>query len=68
MDNAKVGVYPVEAMPAWPLPSVIRLAFKAVWQSFSLFRVLAYRAPPAKWVIVQVSLCNPTCPGVNSSR
>lgn len=61
MDNAKVGVYPVEPMPAWPLPTtVIRLVFKAVWQSFSLFRVLAYRAPPAKWIIVQVRLCNPT--------
>ena len=52
--NEKVGVYPVSSMPALPLPGVLRLAFKAVWQSISLFRVMAYRTPPAKWIILQV--------------
>ena len=55
MDNARVGVYPVSPMPPWmPRKSAIGLALKAIWQSLNLFYVLAYTAPAAKWIIIQV--------------
>ena len=69
MDNPNVGVYPVSPMPQWPLRNhVLRLVFKAVWQSFNLFQVLAYRAPAAKWIIVQVRPITHANPDIQASQ
>lgn len=44
-------------MPPWmPRKSALGLALKAIWQSLNLFYVLAYTAPAAKWIIIQVRL------------
>lgn len=32
----------------------IGLPLKALWQSYDLFYTLAYTAPAAKWIIIQV--------------
>jgi len=57
VGNPNVGLYPLTPQPEWlrwQMSLFIGLPLKAVWQSYDLFCTLAYTAPAAKWIIIQV--------------
>ncbi|KAL0933357.1 glycosyl transferase group 1 [Colletotrichum truncatum] len=57
VGNDRVTLYPLPALPSvfkWnTLPLLINKPAKVVWQAWSIFYVLAYTAPPARWIIIQ---------------
>ncbi|KAI8263067.1 Chitobiosyldiphosphodolichol beta-mannosyltransferase [Colletotrichum sp. SAR11_239] len=57
VGNERVALYPLPPLPAvfkWnTLPFLINKPAKVVWQMWSIFQVLAYTAPPARWIIIQ---------------
>ncbi|KAF6823055.1 glycosyl transferase group 1 [Colletotrichum plurivorum] len=57
VGNERVALYPLPPLPdvfKWnTLPFLINKPSKAVWQAWSVFYVLAYTAPPARWIIIQ---------------
>lgn len=59
VGNERVALYPLPPLPTvfkWnTLPFLINKPAKVVWQAYSIFYVLAYTAPPARWIVIQVS-------------
>ncbi|KAF9873184.1 hypothetical protein CkaCkLH20_09347 [Colletotrichum karsti] len=57
VGNDRVALYPLPPLPTvfkWnTLPFLINKPAKVVWQMWSIFYVLAYTAPPARWIIIQ---------------
>ncbi|KXH49317.1 glycosyl transferase group 1 [Colletotrichum simmondsii] len=57
VGNERVALYPLPPLPTvfkWnTLPFLINKPAKVVWQAYSIFYVLAYTAPPARWIVIQ---------------
>ncbi|KAL2754240.1 glycosyltransferase family 33 protein [Sodiomyces alcalophilus JCM 7366] len=55
--HPRVNVFPLPPLPALlktkVLPFFIVGPLKVLWQMISIFYVLAYTAPPARWIIIQ---------------
>jgi hypothetical protein len=60
VGNPRVGVHPLAPPPqflSWPSMSFfVSGPLKVLWQVYTLFRVLAYDTPPARWIIIQVCI------------
>lgn len=61
--HPRVNVFPLPPLPAplksKALPFFVSGPLKVLWQMVSIFYVLMYTAPPARWIIAQVSCYRP---------
>ncbi|KAI1255501.1 hypothetical protein MGN70_003567 [Eutypa lata] len=57
LTNPRVKIYPLAPPPsllrAKSIPFLISGPLKVLWQIWTLFQVLAYQTPPARWLLVQ---------------
>ncbi|TEA19465.1 Chitobiosyldiphosphodolichol beta-mannosyltransferase [Colletotrichum sidae] len=57
VGNDRVALYPLPPLPSvfkWDtLPFLVNKPAKVIWQAWSIFYVLAYTAPPARWIVIQ---------------
>ncbi|KAI0478404.1 glycosyl transferase group 1 [Xylariaceae sp. FL0804] len=53
--NSRVKIYALAPPPALlkSLPFIVAGPLKVLWQVWTLVRVLGYKAPPARWLLVQ---------------
>lgn len=68
-------MYPLAPQPEWiawgTLPFFVNIPCKVIQQFWTLFYTLMYATPPARWIIIQVSLrCHKPAapPPLNSHR
>lgn len=58
IGNPRVTMYALSPTPEWiawgTLPFFINLPAKVIQQFWTLFYILMYAAPPARWIIIQV--------------